>query len=330
MARMIVIALMAISAASVLRAEPIDVWLDVDTANGVVANGRPRDVDDGLAMIMAFHSPKLKVHGVSVVFGNADLDAAFPIAQEIARRFGPKGLQVYSGAASGADLGTETDATRALTRALEQRRLHILALGPVTNVATVLKNRPDLAKQIPQIIVCAARRPGFGFYMPGRPDVVFPDANFEKDVPAMQILLDSGVPIVFAGYEVSCDTWISRADLDELAQRSETGKWIRDTSQAWLNRWETQRGPKGFNPFDTLCVGYLTHPQLIETIPVTAHITTGPDDRAGTGVPATRPTKSYLIAEPAAQPAARHLYCTLAKPGFHDVLIEHLRAPVDP
>jgi inosine-uridine nucleoside N-ribohydrolase len=143
----------------------------------------------------------------------------------------------------------------------------------------------------------------------------------------MQILLDSGVRIVFAGYEVSCDTWLSRADLDELANRSDTGKWIRDTSQAWLARWEAQRGPKGFNPFDTLCVGYLTHPELIESIFVAAHITSGPDDRAGTGVAATRPTKNYLIAEPATGANARHVYCTLVRPEFHDRLMESLAGP---
>ncbi|CAN5458283.1 hypothetical protein BH09PLA1_BH09PLA1_08530 [soil metagenome] len=320
----LIAALAIVLAASVALAEPIDVWFDVDTANGVVKQ-RPRDVDDGLALIFAFHSPELKIRGVSVVFGNADLVDAAPVAREIVNRFGPKDLEVQTGAASANELGDETAASKALIGELERRPLTILALGPVTNVATVLKNRPDLAPKINQIIVCAARRPGFGFYLPGNPSVVFPDANFEKDAAGMQILLDSGVQIVFAGYEVSCDTWISRHDLSAIATTSDAGKWISETSQAWLERWEKSRGPKGFNPFDTLCVAYLTHPGMIETMPATAHITTGPDDRAGTGVPATRPTKPYLIAEPPVEKSARpHIYCTAAKVEFHDVLIQRL------
>ena len=46
-----------------------DVWLDVDVAAGLPG----RDVDDALALIHAFHSPELKVRGVSAVFGNAPL-----------------------------------------------------------------------------------------------------------------------------------------------------------------------------------------------------------------------------------------------------------------
>src|SRR4051794_38550414 len=65
------------------------VWIDTDPAVGV----KERDVDDGLALIQSFHSPELEIKGISVVFGNASLDQVFPIGKEIARRFGPKGVQ---------------------------------------------------------------------------------------------------------------------------------------------------------------------------------------------------------------------------------------------
>ena len=53
---------------AVRAAEPqkvTDVWLDVDTATGI------GDVDDGLMLIQSFHSPEVKIRGISVVFGNA-------------------------------------------------------------------------------------------------------------------------------------------------------------------------------------------------------------------------------------------------------------------
>ena len=46
---------------------PVPVWIDTDPAIGE----SDRDVDDGLALIQAFHSPELDIRGVSVVFGNA-------------------------------------------------------------------------------------------------------------------------------------------------------------------------------------------------------------------------------------------------------------------
>lgn len=86
----------------------IPVWIDTDPS---VARGG-HEVDDGFALIQAFHSPELEVRGVSVVFGNAPLDTAWPIGREIVEKFGPKGLHAYRGAASSDDLGKESDASR--------------------------------------------------------------------------------------------------------------------------------------------------------------------------------------------------------------------------
>jgi Inosine-uridine preferring nucleoside hydrolase len=120
------------------------VWIDTDPS---ISSG-PREVDDGFALIQAFHSPELDIRGVSVVYGNAPFEQAWPISQEIVRKYGPPGLPIFAGATEAVDLGRETDATRALAAALEKEPLTILALGPVTNVATVLKNHPELGARI--------------------------------------------------------------------------------------------------------------------------------------------------------------------------------------
>ena len=65
--------LLLLTAVPTKAAEPIDVWLDVDTATGI------GDVDDGLMLIQSFHSPEIHVRGISVVFGNAPLRLALPI-----------------------------------------------------------------------------------------------------------------------------------------------------------------------------------------------------------------------------------------------------------
>lgn len=312
--------------AAIARAEPIDLWLDVDTAIGVIEDGRARDVDDGLAIVQALRSPAVRVRGVSVVYGNASLPRAIDAARAVLSRFDSTGLVAHVGAASADDLGTPTDASRALAAELKQRRLTVAALGPLTNVATVLMNEPELAKQIDNIVICAGRRVGFGFHLPGDPTIVFPDFNFEKDAKAMKVLLDSGVPIVFAGYEASCDTWISRADLETIAAGGENGKWISQQSQAWITRWETMRGPKGFNPFDTVTLAAVIHPQWCESIAVTAVVTSGPDDRAAAPLAADRPTKPYLICMPDESGTSPHRYVTRVAGEFAPELVRLLAA----
>ena len=105
------------------------VWLDVDPA--VLRGGN--EPDDGLALLQSFHSPELEVRGVSVVFGNSAIEKGYPNGQEIVRRFGPEGLEIYKGAANRGELGVENEATRALAAALRREKLTILALGPVTD-----------------------------------------------------------------------------------------------------------------------------------------------------------------------------------------------------
>ncbi len=299
------------------------VWLDVDTAMGPVSD-RPRDVDDGLTIVQALATPELRVAGISAVFGNAPLPAAVSNTRRIVDRFASPAVPVYAGAASAADLGRETAATRALAEGLEREPLSVLALGPVTTVATVVARRPELRRRIRQIVLVAARRPGFDFHPVGRPELKFPDANFEKDVPAMRLLLDAGIPLVFAGYEASSDVWLTRAHLDAVAGRGANGAWIRDQSLAWLERWEGVLKLRGFNPFDTLAVGWIVHPEWFTSIRADAHITDGPDDRVGDGPAASRATKAYLVCEPAADADASHVYLTSTAAAFLPWLIERL------
>lgn len=234
------------------------VWLDVDPANGI------GEVDDGLAMVQAFHSPELEIHGVSVVFGNAALEHALPIALNVTRTFGPEGVPVLAGAASAEQLGEITPAVEAMAQALEQRPLTILALGPLTNVGTLVQHRPDLVERIEEVIVVAGRRPGLEFISVEAQPEPFGDFNFEHDPAAAQALLGSGVKIVFAPWEVSSHVWITRDDLAKLKARGGSGLWVFSVTQHWIRGWEQRLGALGFNPFDTLAVGYLTHPEQMK------------------------------------------------------------------
>lgn len=301
-----------------LLADPVDVWLDVDTANGV------GDVDDGLMMIQCFHSPELRIRGISVLFGNTTLEKAMPIAEEIASKFGPAGLKPMSGAASAEDRGKETDALAGLVAGLSERPLVILAVGPATNIATLLERRPDLAGRISQLIMVAGRRPGQRFATSPRQLQPHPDANFEKDVAGMQTILASKVPLVLAPWEVSSHVWLSKGDLERMRGASPSGEWIASTSQYWLNLWAIGIDSRGFNPFDTLAAGYLTHPSLIESMKVRVTIEEDVDDRATPAEKQAGKMKDYLIVRPADGTGREAIYCTKPLAEFHDLLVDRL------
>lgn len=291
------------------------VWLDVDPANGI------GEVDDGLAMVQAFHSPELEIHGVSVVYGNAELEHALPIALNVTRTFGPRagaeGLPVVAGAASADQLGEVTPAVEAMAEALEDQPMTILALGPLTNVGTLVQHRPDLVDRIEQIVVVAGRRPGLEFISVESQPEPFSDFNFEHDPPAAQALLDSGVKIVFAPWEVSSHVWITRQDLEHLKARGGSGLWIYSVTQHWIRGWEQRLGAPGFNPFDTLAVGYLTHPEQMKGFACEAEIVQV--DRDDPDQP-----PHWVARERDDGP---HLYLHTPTPAFQETLLERLGPP---
>lgn len=296
----------------------IDVWLDVDTATGV------GDVDDGLMLIQVFHSPELHVRGLSVVFGNTSLERAVPIAKEIVRKFGPAELSVVAGAATHDQLGEQTDAVSAMAAALEEKPMVILAVGPVTNVASLVMLHPELQDRIESIVMVAARRPGQKFVSSERQKRPHPDANFDHDPEAMRVLLDTKIPLVFAPWEVSSKVWITRDDLATLRKTGGSGAWIAETSVYWITGWELAITNKGFNPFDTLAAGWVTHPDLFESVPVTVRIEELPDDRAVDASGDEPATKPYLLVEEVEGSDGRIVYCHTPRPQFKSILLERL------
>ncbi len=293
-----------------------EVWLDVDVAAGIPN----RDVDDALALVQAFNSPELKIRGISAVFGNAPLADGLPIAREVLEKFGPAGLEVHAGAASKEELGHENDAVRALAAALGERPLTILALGPVTNIATLVQKHPNLHGKIERIVIVAARRPGQKFTYPTADGYSFRDFNFESDPEAMQVLLDTEIELVFTPWEVSSHVWITPDDLSRNATYGGAGIWIEEKSLAWAQMWIDRFKTVGFNPFDTLAVGWITHPNLIQTMPVTVWIEEGPDD--------TKPAdeahpKPYLLVKEG-EDGRKAIYAYKPAPQFTRVLMDRL------
>ena len=299
------------------------VWIDTDPS---VARGG-HEVDDGFALVQAFRSAELDVRGVSLVFGNSPLKTEIPIGRRLVNDFGPKGLRVYTGAASAQQLGTETDASRALAAALRKEKLTVLAIGPLTNVATVVRSHPELSSRIERIVAVAGRRPNQRFVTDtsAKP---FRDFNFESDPAAFQVLLGAGVPLVLTPWEISSKVWIRADDLRKLRSADPSLGWVLDAAQEWLHKWTKELHTDGFNPFDTLAVGYVISPAGFGCEELPAQIKSLPDDtEAGSSK-----NKPYLILDKSLKSRTDVLYCSQPPPQFAQELIRRIEhtAPVSP
>lgn len=300
---------------------PLPVWIDADPAIGLPL----KDVDDGLGLIQAFHSPALEIVGVSVVFGNAELEKLMPITREVVEKFGPPGLQVYAGAASELALGQSNDAVEALATALETQPLTIITMGPLTNIGSLLKRFPALHGRIEKIIVVAGRRPGQR--LKPNPDLTFnaPDANFEHDPEAMRIILESDVPLVLTPWEATSMVWVNAEDIATLAASGPAGAWIAEKTKSWLRLWNSYMKREGFAPFDTAAVAHLTDPGTLVCEDVRVWMETGPSDKHPDKIETGEaPMKPYLLVAPGGTDGRRATFCYRGTESYKAALLKRL------
>ncbi|MEM9849836.1 MAG: nucleoside hydrolase, partial [Bacteroidota bacterium] len=238
-----------------------DIWLDTDQLLGNPEKA-PREVDDAIALIMILrYHQQLKLHGISLV---TDVDYGYEITQRVLKNYwAGDTIPVYKGSDQCGDVGTENEATRALTAALRKRKLTILAIGPATNVATVLRNHPELSKQIEEIIFCAGRTPDYPFTL-GLERVTVSDYNVDRDPEAFQVILESGVPMVLSGFMASEYLFFGETDYAFLSKGDAFDQYMYEQFIPWSKRMKLAFGIMGFVPWDTTPVGYLTHPKFFK------------------------------------------------------------------
>lgn len=239
------------------------VWIDTD-----VSIGSPiREVDDAYALILAFHSPEIRIAGLSTTYGNASLGSTTRVAQELVRRFGPSAAlevdDIFSGAASPSHLGRRSAATDALATAVRQRKLTYIALGPLTNLATFLQLHPRLAHRIERVIFVGGHTSRDDLLLGASRSFRIHDANVFKDSKAAAAVLRSGIPLTLFPIATSSRLTVNRADLRELERSGDAGHYLSHRSRIWLWFWTNFVRTNGGAIFDALAVIPVTKPGLL-------------------------------------------------------------------
>jgi inosine-uridine nucleoside N-ribohydrolase len=181
-------------------------------------------IDDAIELSLALNSPDLEVLAVTTVSGNVNLRKATLNALRIIEASGmsvpvyagaPKPLKKTApraGATHGFDGLGKTDlplptrkpekdgAVAALLDLLRTRRkeVSILATGPLTNIASLFKKDPSVAKDL-RIFIMG------GIYDPAVKGNIskYAEFNFYADPEAADIVMGSGASIVASGLDVT-------------------------------------------------------------------------------------------------------------------------------
>ena len=261
--------------------------IDTDVALGVVHEGRPRDVDDAYAIVAALNAPELDVLGITTVFGNAPLLQADAVARELVRMKGAT-TPVVRGAAEPCSRAPDTnDAVEFLADALARggneeagpRPVHIAAVGPLTNLGLLARHRPERLANAASVVIVGGRSVGNRFELHGKGPVN--DFNVENDVEAARALLEHGVPVTMAGFELTSQVAIGPSDLAKLPA-SALREYCLERTQPWLDHWRRAfPGEEGFHPWDSAAIDWLLHPERYRHEARGWRFTPSPDDANG-------------------------------------------------
>ena len=285
------------------------VWIDTD-----VSIGSPiREVDDAFALVLAFHSPEIRIAGLSTTYGNASLGQTTRAARNLVQRFGQSaGLtvdDVFAGAGSASDLGRRSGASDTLAAMLQKQKIIYIALGPLTNLATFLRLHPELAHRIERIIFVGGHAPGASLAFGPKRSFHIHDANVFKDSAATGAVLRSNIPLTLVPIATGSRLLVDEADLRRLERSGSAGNYLSRQSRIWLWFWTHFVKTNGGPIFDALAIAPTTKPELLSIKERYARM-----DQAGN-----------LVVTPRLTNGARPVrYCTGFAPGMKRFVMQRL------
>jgi len=202
------------------------------------------DVDDVLALAYALTQKELEILGVTTVFRNTFVRAK--IARYFLNLAGRPEIPVHPGfgqpLADNVDDGeipcqfgdemsdievSSIDAIQFLSSLLERRRTTIVCIGPLTNIATLIKQRPDLIPGIDELVIMGG---AYYFHVA--------EWNILCDPEAASIVFNSGISLRAVGLDV---TTRCRIGSDRL-KGVRAGRPVQDFLLEMCKRWFDHSG----------------------------------------------------------------------------------------
>jgi purine nucleosidase len=250
---------------------PCPVLLDTDIGT---------DVDDAIAIALILASPEIDLRAVTIVSGDTRLRGRIakklltlgdchhvPVAAGVRepvlrqRNFlwlGHEGQRIVE---PDEELHlTNAHAVDLLIDTVLRERPHVVAIGPLSNLAVAIMKEPAVITSIPHLTV-------MGGLLHRDPDMPLLDYNLSSDAEAAVVVLNAGIPTTLVPVDVTCKVFFIATDLTPLrGTRSRLLQTLCDAIEVWA---PLQRALSSFQPdavaflHDPLTVAVLIEPSLV-------------------------------------------------------------------
>lgn len=271
--------------------------------------------DDVLALLFALQRVELDVQGIVTVAGNVPLEEVTANACGVVELTG-RNLPVCAGSdrplVKGRYHASEVHGESGigplkLPQGLEHRvntnfidfymeklfateeKTTIIALGPLTNVALLLRTRPEAMERIQRIVFMGGAY-GTGNVTP------FAEFNAYVDPEAYKIVFDSGLPVTMVGLDATHETLISPQEIANLRANTPESTFIKDLLTWYCHNVMTVYGYAGAHMHDPSAIMMLVHPEIFRTFDASLTISTQEDyTRAHILVDRSAPRKNVTV-----------------------------------
>ncbi len=231
------------------------IFIDTDISLGTPS----AEIDDGAAIIVLCNSPEVEIRGISLVYGNVPVDFAHENVCRLLSFLGRRDIPVAPGAVKSlvedAAWREEMASSHAVnplatpdfqveksdidgpdllinTIRSDPGEITVLALGPLTNLATALERAPDIERSVRQIIAM-----GGSFNKSLSPT----EFNIRNDPEAARRVLRASWPIRLLGFEITHQVLFTRADFNNLDSSRAELALLKEQATAWT-QWVEKKG----------------------------------------------------------------------------------------
>ncbi|AKH64855.1 MULTISPECIES: nucleoside hydrolase [Photorhabdus] len=245
--------------------------IDTDTAS-----------DDAVALLMALREPSVFIEAITIVAGNCAINQCRKNALISIEKAGTYIPPIYEGMSKPlfrecytsyhihgkdgmgdmnlpassliAEVKHAVDAIIDIVKKFSGE-IEIITLGPLTNLAMAVLKEPDLYKFVKAVYIMG----GAGL----KPGNITPLAEFNiyADAEAAHIVLNSGLPLVFCGWELGMeDAFINESDMDKLSSLSDLGQFAVRCNKTLIEFNAERCNRKGFDLPDPITMAVALYP----------------------------------------------------------------------
>jgi purine nucleosidase/pyrimidine-specific ribonucleoside hydrolase len=248
--------------------------------------------DDAVAIMMACGSPGLDLLAVTTVAGNATLPKTTRNALRVLSLIGRTGVPVAAGASgplvrdlrtaedihgeSGMDGPEIPEATFepdergavelvADTLGGASEPVALIPVGPLTNIAALLRRHPELKGKISRVSLMGGSI-GLGNTTPAA------EFNIYVDPEAAREVFESGLPITMSGLDVTHRAGVGRAERDRLRGLGGIGEVVAGFLDFFASTYERSFGFDAPPLHDPVAVAAILEPGVLKTRPMNVQI----------------------------------------------------------